>query len=192
MTDLISFPTSHKNIVCIFGLPLAGKTFVCNVIKSNYRCTHIVAGDIARSLIKTEEVRVQTANNDLYPNSDELQTIMLNEIHAAPNGLILLDGFPRTPSQVKFLYDNVNEMFPTLIECNVGDTVTLEKRAQERNRDAADSPNEFKARLAAAKSRLDAIYKEAGWRLMDQYTIMTSGDESSILTQFNNIAKEIL
>lgn len=192
MTSSVQLPTTYKIIICMVGLPLSGKSHVAGVIKKNIRCTHISTGDIARSLITNESDRVATVKADLYPDSKALQDVLMVELNAAPNGIILLDGFPRSKEQVEFMHDNLMLMFPVMMEAYVGDDSTLMARGLQRARDRGDQATELTARLVAAKKNMNEVHKIASFKMIDQYTIFSSGDEASILTQFNNILKKVI
>lgn len=188
MTDLTHYQIDTKVVMCTIGLPLSGKSHLCKLIEDNIKCTRISTGDIARRLMSSPEEAKETAANDLFPRQQELYDNLLVELHAAPNGLILLDGFPRSEEQVEWMSNNMSQYFPFVIEAYVGDDSTLMARALKRHRDENDaSPIDLQSRLAAAKRNNGLVHRKLSLKMYDTYTIFTSGDKSATLKQLDTI-----
>ncbi|UZR93824.1 adenylate kinase family protein [Chondrinema litorale] len=100
-------------ILIITGPPYSGKGTQCDILKEQLDFTHISTGDRCRSekQNKTEIGKIMSAyeeKGDLVPDSimKDLFSQILDE-NKDKNGIIL-DGYPRTKSQVDDLIDLTN------------------------------------------------------------------------------------
>jgi adenylate kinase family enzyme len=174
-------------------MPLSGKSHLAKLIKSKYKCTHISTGDIARSLMASQAEATETAQNDRFMREEDLRSVLEVEIHAAPNGLIILDGFPRFGDQVQYIHDKLLGYFPVIVESHVGDVSTLAKRASERARDNVDTDlTILQQRIESAQKNISDVNKMAALKLIDYYTITTSGTKESTLLQVEALFKRII
>lgn len=95
-------------IIIMLGAPGVGKGTMSKSLSEYYEIPHISTGDILRGLANSndpvsEKIKVYIDNGELVPEDimDELITKRLENADTQ-NGYIL-DGFPRTMTQVKFL-----------------------------------------------------------------------------------------
>jgi adenylate kinase family enzyme len=180
-----------KQLFCFTGLPLAGKTHAARIIAANIpNSIHISTGDIARSLIKDDIQQKEMEAKDLFPGELELRTELKRQIEDSTATYILVDGFPRFGAQAEYMANTFNDLFPMVIDVNAGDMRTLAVRARERNRDNRDAYEaEFIKRLGLAMCNHNDVDIVVRRRLIPTYTIMSTGDEQSVINQFMRIAE---
>ena len=133
-----------KNII-FFGPPGAGKGTQAKEISKHFQLAHLSTGDILRSKIQQEDDLANQLKDIMSSGklvSDEILNKIVAEklIDASKDGFIL-DGYPRTLEQSKFLNDFLNQKS---IEINFIFSIQLDfrllkerilKRAKEENRD---------------------------------------------------------
>lgn len=180
-----------KQLFCFTGLPLAGKTHAARIIAANTpNSIHISTGDIARSLIKDDSQQKEMEAKDLFPGETELRTELKRRIDDTAATYVLVDGFPRFGAQADWMANTFNDLFPVIIDVNAGDMQTLAVRARERNRDNRDASDaEFIKRLGLAMCNHNDVDIVIRRRLIPTYTIMSTGDEQSVINQFIRIAE---
>lgn len=100
----------------MFGAPMAGKGTLANMLSEKYNLPTISMGDILRGSISRGDAEGQLAKSymdqgKMVPN--EVVCAMIKKRLAEPdvkNGFIL-DGFPRTPDQLKiFVDENITDI----------------------------------------------------------------------------------
>jgi len=148
--------------VWVFGLPCSGKSTVIQALIDSSReiLARISSGDIARRLSTTVETQ-HMAEGNLFPHEQPLREEILNTINkrkASGSEIVFIDGFPRTPEQVKWCADN--QLAGTIMEgCFVqifSDGDTLVTRAKHRMRDDQDK---FEALIKKINTQQQLIYK---------------------------------
>ncbi len=159
----------------IVGPPGAGKGTQASRITSGYGIPDISTGDIFRANIKNEtelgkQVKAIVDSGDYVPDSltNQLVTDRLNEDDARDG--FLLDGYPRTLDQVRYLDEllaSQGEKLDAVIQL-VADqdeiVARLTKRAQEQGR-ADDSEEAIRHRQQVylrETSPLIDVYRERG------------------------------
>jgi adenylate kinase family enzyme len=178
-----------KRVYCIIGLPLSGKSQFAKMLAKANRYGYISTGDIARRLMKDDEQAAATRKADLFPDEQALRDNLIVGIQCLPQEVVLVDGFPRSADQVKFMIDKMWHWFPEIIDINSGDDATLIHRARSRSRDVGDSNmHEFTVRLAAAKKNQAHIYRVMTAHSLQWKTIL-SGDDQTMITQFKKVTK---
>ncbi len=99
--------------IIFFGPPGAGKGTQAKIISNKLSLPHLSTGDILRSKIKQNdnlalEVKDIIANGKLVPDNILNKIVSEKLIDDCKNGFIL-DGYPRTLDQSKFLNNLLNE-----------------------------------------------------------------------------------
>ena len=109
-----------KKFLLILGGPGAGKGTQCeNIKKRSDKYVHLSTGDLLRAEIKAQseigkKVESIIANGQLV--SDDIIVAMVNSfVNKTDKEVIVLDGFPRTVSQLKALLAIKDEATPMLI-----------------------------------------------------------------------------
>jgi len=178
-----------KRLYCLTGLPLSGKSRTGKLLASKTKnSVFISCGDIARSLVKTQEEQQQMESADLFQGEAALRAELKSRIDAADVESVFLDGFPRFGSQADHLFDVYSNLFPIVIDINAGDLQTLAQRAKARARDHRDfDENKFKERLRLAIKNQTEVMSVLNARLVLCYTIVSTSDDESVLKQFNRI-----
>lgn len=169
-----------KKIYSLIGLPCAGKSHVAKLIADkifNNKCTHISAGDIARSLMTTPELKTQTVTADLFPLEDLIRSKISELVENAPNLPVIMEGVPRFDLQAEWFINNFWTYQPEIIQINVGDVVTLHYRAKMRGR---DSDTDFTKRLATAEKNMAGVFRVLSSRTVPTYNLFNDNDEQTI------------
>nr|XP_022900767.1 GTP:AMP phosphotransferase AK3, mitochondrial [Onthophagus taurus] len=112
----------------ILGAPASGKGTISSRIVKNFNLAHISSGDLLRLNIKNGtaiglEAQKYIKQGKLVPDNLMIKFI-INEINKTKDKPWLLDGFPRTLSQAKDLWDkqqldiviNLNVPFDVIVE----------------------------------------------------------------------------
>jgi adenylate kinase family enzyme len=178
--------TKMKKLYSIIGLPCSGKSTLAKLIATkvfNDECTIISAGDTARELMTTPELKLQTTKADLFPLENLLRSKITEKVESAPNHPILLEGCPRFAGQVDYIIDQFWVYQPTVIQINVGDNITLYNRAKFRGR---ETDREFDIRLSKAEVNLNSVFKRMNERLLPYHTIL-SGLEDYMIKEWKRI-----
>lgn len=93
----------------ILGGPGSGKTEQANRLEMNRRYVHLSTGALLRTS-SDPEVRKALSEGELAP-SDDVEQLLLNGLKGVQADLpILLDGFPRTKDEAKWLDDVLPEL----------------------------------------------------------------------------------
>ena len=181
-----------KQLFCLMGLPLSGKSYVGKLLASRLPdATYISTGDIARAMIKGDEEQKQMEALDLYPGEDMLRAELKKLIDGATQSTIIVDGFPRFPDQAKHLADEYFHLFPSVIEVTTADLTTLAMRAKHRARDIRDTdPVQYVNRLKLAIHNQADVAAVLDSRMIKHYTIVSTASIESILSQFKYIEKD--
>ncbi|OGI06999.1 MAG: adenylate kinase [Candidatus Margulisbacteria bacterium GWF2_35_9] len=112
--------------VLLLGAPGSGKGTQAKYLVDEFSFKHIAMGDILRQEVADEtelgkEAKSYMNQGALVPD-DVVNNIVLNKLQSMANTSYLLDGFPRTIPQAKFLEDN-GEAFDLVIYFHI----TLER-----------------------------------------------------------------
>lgn len=122
-------------IVVIFGAPGAGKGTQSKHIVSNYGFVHISTGELLRNEVRScsalgKKIDAIMKNGGLIDDSDINEIISSKVPGLLKTSNVLLDGYPRTVSQAKFL-DSVLFSLPTynlrVIQIDVDVEVLIER-----------------------------------------------------------------
>lgn len=177
-----------KKVYCVIGLPLSGKSYFCKSLAKQRRYEYVSTGDIARQLMLDQKTKDETIRNDMFPDEEALRTNLIVSINAKPDGIVLVDGLPRSADQVAFMTSNAMwHWFPEVIQIHAGDDVTLMARARSRARDVGDTDmKNFANRLAMAKLNQANVYAALQARSLQWHTIL-SGDLETMYKQFDRI-----
>ena len=97
----------HTMIVMMGGQG-AGKGSLAAIMKSEHEYKHIESGALFRALPADSEIAQIIARGELVPDS-ALFKLMASQI--TPDHDIILDGFPRTLPQAKWLIENYADKF---------------------------------------------------------------------------------
>jgi adenylate kinase family enzyme len=179
-----------KNLYLFVGLPCSGKTHAANLIQAKVLGPGkvISAGDIARSLMTTQDLKDQTAAKDLFPLEDQMRQALQKSIEEQfeQHDRVIVEGMPRFAEQASWAIDTFWLYSPTIVEVSVGDTVTLFNRAKMRGRDT--DLNNFAQRLDTASKNLSGVYDILHQRFIPHYTLF-SGDDAQMVLNFRSYFK---
>ncbi|CAL5990154.1 Adenylate_kinase 1 [Hexamita inflata] len=92
----------------LIGPPGVGKGTQCDLLKNKVEYSHVSTGDLVRAEIKNnteigQQIKQITENGGLVPDLTIEQLLKNHFKSLPPNHSWLLDGFPRTEEQAKFL-----------------------------------------------------------------------------------------
>ncbi len=158
----------------LFGPPGAGKGTQADFIKEKYGVEHISTGDVLREAIKNKtEIGIYAKSfmdkGELVP--DEVVTeIIRQKISNLGDAGFMLDGFPRTVEQAKFLEDILREAgigIDAVIFLEVSDEEVVRRIMGRQKKEGRldDSEDVIKNRLKVYKdqtSPLRDFYDKAG------------------------------
>lgn len=171
-----------KNLYCVIGLPCAGKSYTASLIQKKFigRGHVVSAGDIARQLMTTPELKAQTAANDQFPLEDLIRSKLQADIEDlfTKQDVVVVEGMPRFADQANWAIDTFWLYNIKIIEVSVGDPITLFNRARLRNR---DTDSNFAQRLDVASKNMAGIYDVLHQRLIQHYTVYSGNDEQMVL-----------
>jgi adenylate kinase family enzyme len=152
-------------VIGVFGLPCSGKSTVIKMVVESSReiLAVISSGDIARRLSTESETKHMAAGN-LFPHEEPLRQEILDTINKRRSGgaeAIFLDGFPRTPDQVKWMVDNqlcgtIMEGYFIQVWC---DQIVLATRAKHRMRDEQDKLDALAMKIETQRGLIDKLDK---------------------------------
>ncbi len=129
-----------KNFI-FFGPPGAGKGTQAKLLSKSLNIPHLSTGDILRSKILQNDEKARDLNKILSKGQlvpDEiLNEIVLDKLENEKKNGFILDGYPRTLDQSKFLNNFLDEkkIFLTLIIEFYVDYQTLLKRILNRSKE---------------------------------------------------------
>lgn len=174
-------------IYCVIGLPCSGKSHVAKLLAKTYNMQYISTGDIAREIANGDtKLWAQTKDSDLLPLEDELRK-RLNQKLANCTTTCIVDGFPRSGSQVEWLADTWWQSGPEIIRVVESDIKSLWFRAKHRGRDDIDLDEaSFLRRINAASKNMLEI-TEVAYRKMIPYHSFLTGDDKYTITAFERI-----
>ena len=140
-------------IVGVFGLPCSGKSTIINALIESSRelLVRVSSGDIVREMASQED-KDHMADGDLFSDEDRLRAELIKKINIRRGQgaeIIFLDGFPRTPNQIKWMMDNQlagTEMEGYFIQVK-SDINDMIKRVASRNRDEQDDVELIKKKI---------------------------------------------
>ncbi|WP_406614285.1 adenylate kinase family protein [Mycoplasma corogypsi] len=126
----------NKNII-FMGMPGSGKGTVANILKNEINVIHLSTGDIFRNEIKNQTplgTKVQQIVQSGGYVPDEITNAIVKQAIDklnASNQQFILDGYPRTIEQAKFLSNEYGNNF-YVIKLNVSTDAVLERLSGRR------------------------------------------------------------
>jgi adenylate kinase family enzyme len=169
-----------KRIYFITGLPLSGKSKLASVACKLLSDVKVIStGNVARSLIGNDtKMREEMAKLDLFPDEQRLRNEITNLVENSKEFNIIVDGMPRFGDQVRYLADKFWHYFPKILMTEVGDLITLYKRAKARARDEYDKNDKlFIERLYKASANIADVPLVAKECMIPVYNVFTTGDD---------------
>ncbi|CAL5990130.1 Adenylate_kinase 1 [Hexamita inflata] len=100
--------TAKQFRAILIGPPGVGKGTQCDLLKNKVEYSHVSTGDLVRAEIRNktkigQEIKQITDDGGLVPDTI-IEQLLINHFKSLPpNHSWLLDGFPRTEEQAKFL-----------------------------------------------------------------------------------------
>lgn len=141
-------------IICVMGMPGAGKTTLASGLARKYGFEHISAGDVARRLAETDpEVEAALATGNLAPR-EKMNAEMARVIDEAVDKVIILDGFPRYEQQLFML--SGNDVLYLILGC---DEPTAIDRLLGRGR-GDDKTTQIAQRIETFRTETRAMFSE--------------------------------
>jgi adenylate kinase len=131
-------------LICLMGPTGAGKSVQGDLLAETYGAVHLSSGKLLR---KDPEVAAKMVDGQLVPAA-EVERIIGDAMAGVPKGtLVVLDGFPRTDSNVQWLEQNLERigrrlMSVVLIDLDIETSL---KRLSLRGR-ADDAPDAIRAK----------------------------------------------
>ena len=124
--------------VLIFGSPGVGKGTQAKLISEKLNLNHISTGDILRDIIKMEtdlgkQISALIDKGNLVP--DEMIGEIVKDAISKSDNKFVLDGYPRTVSQISVLEDLVKEIdipFPKIVILDSQDDIIVERLTSRR------------------------------------------------------------
>ncbi len=143
-----------KKMILLMGGQGVGKGTFANLLQERHSYKHIETGKMLREAANSNKNIA-----DIMARGELLPFEMLTELVAAnitPDQDLLLDGFPRTLEQAKWLINNYSKKFNVhVIYLNVPEEVMI-KRIQKRINEGAGRADD--ADVAAIRRRLDIFW----------------------------------
>lgn len=141
-------------MIVLMGGQGVGKGTFSAMLKDLHEYVHIEMGGILRTLPKESEIAQIMARGELVPDEKILQ-LMQSKIPT--NKDIILDGFPRTMDQAKWLITNYADIFNIhVIYLDVPEEIMI-SRIQKRIREGGGRQDD--ANEEAIKKRLNTFWK---------------------------------
>lgn len=100
------------NIVILIGAPGSGKGTQAKYLVDKYGCRHVAAGNLLREEVKSESeigLRIKDIMSSGQLVSDDIVNSLMGKVILSlrDNDFLLLDGYPRSVEQAKFVDDTV-------------------------------------------------------------------------------------
>ena len=96
---------SKKKVIFILGGPGSGKGTQCALLKENIPLLHVSSGDVLRAEVASGSELGKKIDADIKEGRLVDQAVVLQlirkAIEASPHEIVLLDGFPRSASQLE-------------------------------------------------------------------------------------------
>lgn len=145
---------SMKNIIVLMGGQGAGKGTFAKMLRERHEYKYIETGKMLRDAAATDkEIADIMARGELLSFETLIRLVAEN---ISDNSDILMDGFPRTLDQAKWLVDNYADKFNiTIIYLNVPEEIMV-KRIQKRINEGGGRADDADA--AAIRKRLDIFW----------------------------------
>ena len=154
---------SGKRIISVIGPPGSGKGTQCEILAKKAGLTHLSVGDMVREAIVNQTELGKLAEpfakeNKLIPDVI-INDVLFERLSRNSNEGILLDGFPRTPSQAKALQSRSDIKIERMLLIEVPDDVCME-RLLNRNVPGRNDKDEKKnaTRLKFYRDNLKGIF----------------------------------
>ncbi len=148
--------------LAVVGLPGAGKTTQGERIADMYDAAYVSTGDLCRDNLEYVTVTGETIGDYLsegkLPPTDDVAALLERDVGAYPAGAgYIIDGFPRTATQVEMLDDTAPVDALLYLDVDVADAV---ERLQERGR-ADDTARQIANRIDEQAEELDGVLSAA-------------------------------
>lgn len=142
------------SMIVLMGGQGVGKGTFSSMLKNIRDYSHIEMGGILRTLPKESEIAQIMARGELVPDEKILQLI---QSKIPINKDIILDGFPRTMDQAKWLIDNYSNIFNIhIMYLDVPEEIMI-SRIQKRIREGGGRQDD--ANEEAIKKRLNTFWE---------------------------------
>jgi adenylate kinase family enzyme len=180
--------TNVHKVYLTIGLPCSGKSSLARTIAALTHGAKIISmGDIARGLTDRHGNFAAMATIDQYPDEAEIRAALLTNF-AQQSGIVVIDGLPRYPDQVKFVRDTFDIYSPEVFYAQTADWATLCSRAKLRGRDDTDRDTlKFGKRLMTASKNMSAVHREIAQYGVVMHNILTDLDDVSIKKSLKKI-----
>ncbi len=140
------------NMLILMGPPAVGKGTFSRMLSQHHNFKHIETGAMLRAMPPESEIRQTIAQGNLI--SDDLLFPLMQS--AITDEDVLLDGFPRTLSQAKWIVENYADKFNIrVLYLDIPDHIVFE-RVHKRVRDGSKRRDD--ADDAVVQRRLDTFY----------------------------------
>lgn len=143
---------TKPNMIVFMGGQGSGKGTFAHMLLSKYNFNYVEAGAILRQMPADSTIGKKVANGELI-DDDNLFSIIAE--HIKPNHDVILDGFPRTLNQAKWLINNYADKFNIqIIFLNITEDkmiAHIKKRIYEGGNRKDDEDE------AAVRKRIDAF-----------------------------------
>lgn len=143
-----------KQMIVMMGGPGVGKGTFSHMLMDTHPYKHIEAGAMLRAMPADSEIGKLISAGNLVP--DKLVCDLIAPLLTDKNDIIL-DGFPRTIGQAKWLIQNYADKFDIHILYLATDDATLITRIQKRVRDGTKRADD--ATMDIIRHRLDNFQK---------------------------------
>ncbi len=141
-------------MIVLMGGQGVGKGTFSKMLKNDHEYNHIETGAILRSAAPDSDIAKTIARGELV-SDEQLFSLIQNVI--TDDHDIILDGFPRTTSQAKWLVEKYADKFNMhIIYLDVSEEIMIQ-RIQKRINDGGNRQDDADA--AAIRRRLDTFWK---------------------------------
>lgn len=133
--NMCAMKTDKNELLVLMGAPGAGKGTFARLLRQHCEFNYIETGAILREMPADSEIGRLIARGDFVPDK-YLFDLMQSKI--TPDRDVLLDGFPRTLTQAKWLVDTYADKFNVhVMYLNVPHDVILERLHRRLNAGSA-------------------------------------------------------
>lgn len=141
------------HMLILMGPPAVGKGTFSRMLGERHNFKHIETGAMLRAMPPESEIRQTIARGELV--SDEMLFPLLQE-QISTDGDMLLDGFPRTLSQAKWIVDQYADIFDIHVLYLEAPKEIIFERVHKRLREGSTRRDD--ANDAIVQRRLDTFY----------------------------------
>ena len=179
-------------MIVFMGGQGSGKGTFANLLRKQHDYNYVEAGAILRAMPSDSDIKQKISRGELVGDADLFPIISQ---HISTDKDIIMDGFPRTIGQAKWLIDNYADKFDIkVIFLNISEETMLahiQNRIKEGGNRADDADEvAVRKRIAAFKSTtIPAIQWLSTLNNVKFYDITLPGDDIDI--NFSHITKTI-